>query len=107
MANTFKRVTSKNISNSLVDVYTVPAGITTVVIGTVISNLTPISANVQVIINDGASDINVIGVDTPIPPSTALSFLEGKMVMQAGDIMRVKGSDINQLDVHISIMESD
>jgi len=106
MANTFLRKTSNNIGTSFTTVYTVPASTTAVVIGGVIANISTTTAiNGEVVINDGTNDINMTGVDTPIPTGTSLSFIDGKVVMQAGDVLKVKSSLANNMDVHISIME--
>jgi len=105
MANTFKRQTSNSIGSSYTTVYTVPGSTTTVIIGGVVSNTGTGTVNVEVAVNDGTNDINLTGKDTPIPAGTALSFIDGKVVLQAGDVIKAKGSVANELDVMLSIME--
>ncbi len=106
MANTFLRKTANNIGTSFTTVYTVPANTTTIIIGGIISNISSTtSINGEVAINDGVNDINMTGVDTPIPTGTSLSFIDGKVVMQAGDVLKVKSSLAGNMDVHLSIME--
>jgi len=105
MANTFKRQTSNSIGSSYTTVYTVPGSTTTVIIGGVVSNTGTGTVNVEVAVNDGTNDINLTGKDTPIPAGTALSFIDGKVVLQAGDVIKAKGSVAGQLDVMLSIME--
>jgi hypothetical protein len=46
-----------------------------------------------------------VGEDTPIPSGTALSFIDGKVVLQVGDIIKVKSDTASSLDVHLSVME--
>lgn len=106
MANTFKRQTSNSISTTYVAVYTVPADTTAVIIGGIVSN-TDASTTVSttIIVNDGTNDINLTGADTPIPSGTALSFIDGKVVLQTGDVLKAKGSVAGKLDVMLSIME--
>jgi ACT domain-containing protein len=106
MANTFKRQTSNGIAATLVDIYTVPASTTAVIIGGVVSNTdasTTISTTISV--NDGTNEINLTGTDTPVPSGTALSFIDGKVVLQTGDVLKAKGSVAGKLDVMLSIME--
>jgi len=105
MANTFKRETGNNIGTSLTLIYTVPASTTTVMIGGVLSNTGSATANIAVVTNDGTNDINLTGADTPIPSGTALSFIDGKVVLEAGDTIRASSSVANAVDVHLSIME--
>jgi len=105
MANTFKRKTGNSVGTTLTTIYTVPASTTTVMIGGVISNVTGTDADAVVLTSDGTNDINLIGEDTPIPANTALSFIDGKIVLETGDTVKVQGSAANQLDVHLSIME--
>ena len=106
MANTFKRYTSNGIGTSLTTVYTVPTGKTTVIIGGVVSNTdSSTTINATISVNDGSNEINLTGADTPIPSGTALSFIDGKVVLQAGDIVKAKGSVASKLDIMLSIME--
>jgi len=100
MANIFKRATKDAVGTSLDTVYTCPnttPDTKTVIIGGVISNTGTSTVNAEVAI--------VIGSVT-IPAGTALSFIDGKVVMHEGDILKAKGSVAGQLDVILSIMEA-
>ena len=105
MANTFKRFTSNSVGTSLATVYTVPSRTTTVLIGGVVSNVTTSTVNVTVTATTSSTVINLIGEDTPIPAGTALSFIDGKVVLETGDIIKVKSSAASSLDAHLSAME--
>ena len=107
MANTFKRQTANGIGTAYTSAYTVPAGKTTVIIGGTVANTGALTVNTEIVIFDGSNTINITGTDTPIPAGTALSFIDGKVVMQAGDILKAKGSVAGQLDVMLSFMEID
>jgi len=107
MANTFKRKTSNAIASTLVNVYTVPSSVTAaVIIGGVVSN-TDVANTITttITINDGANEINLTGTDTPVPSGTALSFIDGKVVLETGDVVKAKGSVAGKLDVILSVME--
>jgi hypothetical protein len=106
MANTFLRNTSNAIGTTYTTVYTAPANTTAIILaGTIANTSTSILVNTEVIVNNGTDDINIIGTSTPIPVGTALSFVDGKLVLQAGDVLKVKASVAGQLDVYISLME--
>jgi hypothetical protein len=105
MANTFKRYTSNSIGTSLATVYTVPSSTTSVVIGGIVSNVTADTVNITVTATTSSTVINLIGEDTPLPAGTALSFIDGKVVLETGDIVKVKSSAATSLDAHLSVME--
>jgi hypothetical protein len=106
MANTFLRNTSNAIGTTYTVVYTAPAGTTAIILaGTIANTSTSTLVNTEVIVNNGTDDINIIGTSTPIPVGTALSFVDGKLVLQAGDVLKVKASVASVLDVYISLME--
>jgi hypothetical protein len=106
MANTFLRNTSNAIGTTFTTVYTAPVATTAIILaGTIANTSTTDLVNTEVIINDGTDDINIIGTATPLPTGTALSFVDGKLVLQAGDVLKVKASLAGQLDVYISLME--
>jgi len=106
MANTFKRHTGNAIGTSLTTIYTVPGSVSaTVMIGGVLSNTGAATTYTTVVTNDGTNDINLIGEDTPLPSGTALSFLDGKVVLQTGDTVKAKSTVGASVDVHLSIME--
>ena len=104
MANTFRRYTKNSVGTTLQTVMTVSSPVTaTIVIGGIASNTGNSSVTMEVIANDGTNDINLTGKDTVIPEGSALSFVEGKIVMQTGDTIRVKASA--PIDVQLSVME--
>jgi hypothetical protein len=106
MANTFKRYTSNSVGTSLVTVYTVGGAVNaSVVIGGIVSNVTADTVNVTVTATTSSTVINLIGEDTPLPAGTALSFIDGKVVLETGDIVKVKSSAATSLDAHLSVME--
>ena len=107
MANTFKRHTKNSVGTTFETVYTVTSPVTaTVMIGGVVSNVGTSTIAATVTVTDSSSVIiNLIGEDTPIPSGTALSFIDGKVVLQVGDIVKVKSDTASSLDVHLSVME--
>jgi hypothetical protein len=106
MANTFKRFTYNNVGTTLTTVYTVPLSTKAVVIGGIVSNTAAgVTVDTTVVMHDGTNDISLTGTDTPIPSGTALSFIDGKLVLHAGDVIKVKSSAATSLDAVVSVME--
>ena len=111
MANTFKLKTKAGIDAALVAVYTVPADTTSVVIGLTISNIkgSSVTAGAQVVTasssGENADNVYVIKA-VPLPTGASIEVMAGnKIVLQAGDIIKVQSSVENGVDAILSIME--
>ena len=111
MANTFKLKTKAGIDATLVDVYTVPADTTTVVIGLTIANIkgASVTADAKIISDTSDSETNVnvyIAKDIPLPAGSSVEVMAGnKIVLQTTDKIQVKGSVADAVDATLSIME--
>ena len=110
MSNTFKLKTDTAVGTTLTTVYTVPASTTTVVIGAVLSNITAgqVKANVQIVTasssGENADDVYLVKL-LPIPSGSSFELMEGKVVMETGDLFKVESDTASSLDVALSIME--
>ena len=111
MANTFKLKTKAGIDASLVAVYTVPANTTTVIIGLTISNIkgSSVTSDAQIVTasssGENADDVYLVK-DIPLPAGSSIEIMSGnKIVLEAGDIVKVKGSVTNAIDALLSVME--
>jgi len=100
MANTFKNYTSSSVGTSPVTTYTVPASTTAVMIGCSVSNTTGSQISV---------DVQVAGVylvkGAPIPANSALSLLDGKIILETTDTVVVTSSAATSADVIVSVLE--
>lgn len=100
MANTFKNYTSSSVGTSPVTVYTVPASTTAVTIGLTVANTS--ASQIEV-------DVQCAGVyvikDAPIPAGSALSVLDGKIILEATDTLVVTSSAATSADVILSVLE--
>lgn len=98
--NTFLNYTSSSVGTSPVTTYTVGALTTAVVIGLNIANVT--AAQIAV-------DVQVAGVylvkGVPIPANSAISVLDGKIIMEAADTCVVTSSVAASCDVILSVLE--
>ena len=116
MANTFKTVTHTGMSNSAgtpETLYTVPSSTTTVVIGLTLCNITTSSVLIDVHLerdtsnSGGGTNANIhLAKDVPIAVGSSLELLAGnKVVLEAGDVLRVDCSVADKLSGTLSIME--
>jgi len=127
MANTFLRKTSKSVGIAASDStwwqvgantagasqtgrYEVAADTTTTVIGLSITNVTGSSVDVDVAISDTMADIDddiSLASSVPIPSGSVLVLVGGdqKLNMVTGDLIKVKSSATNSLDVCMSVLE--
>ena len=105
MANTFKRSSADAVGTSAEVLYTVPGSTRAVLIGGLLSNTSNATCNATVTVTIGSDVINLIGENTPIPANTALSFIDGKIVVMTTDVVKVKGSVAGAIDAHLSYME--
>ena len=128
MANTFLRKTSKSVGIAASDstwwqvgantagasqtgAYTVTgSGKTTTVIGLSVTNVTGSSVDVDVAISDDMADIDddiSLASSVPIPSGSVLVLVGGdqKLNMVTGDLIKVKSSATNSLDVCMSVLE--
>ena len=111
MANTFKLKTKAGIDASLVTIYTVPSSTTTVVIGLTIANINAgsVTADAQIVTasssGENADDVYVVKA-VPLPAGSSIEIMSGnKIILEAGDVVKVGGSTTNCLDAILSIME--
>jgi len=100
MANTFKNYTSASVGTSPVTTYTVPSATTSVLIGCTVANTT--ASGIVV-------DVQVAGVylikDAPIPTGSALSVLDGKVILETTDTIVVTSDTATSADVIASVLE--
>ena len=100
MANTFKNYTSASVGTGATTVYTVPSATTSVMIGCNLANRT--ASQIKV-------DVQVAGVylakDVPIPAGSALSVLDGKIILETTDTVVVTSDTASSCDVIVSVLE--
>ena len=112
MANTFKVVTKAGVTSEDV-IYTACSGITTIVLGLVLGNTTNAQITGTVTLNtntDNRSGDNneanqavELVTAAAIPAGSSLSVVDGKVILEDSDEIKVTGSGAT--DVILSIME--
>jgi len=122
MANTFRNKTSKGVGTSYFQVgansagasqtgaYAVPSSTETTVIGLSLSNITTSSVDVDVALSATmANTTNDLSMATsvPIPAGSTLVLVGGdqKLVMETGELVKVKSSAASSIDVIMSLLE--
>ena len=127
MANTFLRKTSKSVGIPANDAgwwqvgassagasqsgaYTVGGSTTTTVIGFSITNVTTSSVDVDVSLSTTMDNITndiALASSVPIPSGSTLVLFGGdqKLNMVTGDLIKVKSSANNSVDVCMSVLE--
>jgi len=100
MANTFKNYTSASVGTGATTTYTVPSSTTAVVIGCNLANRTG---------SQIAVDVQCAGVylvkGAPIPANSALSVLDGKVILETTDTVVVTSDTASSADVIVSVLE--
>ena len=108
MANTFLRKTQRSIGTSATAVggYTVGASTATTIIGLTCANTTTTAITVDVVHSDGANDTYIVkGATVPSGGSLVVVGGDQKVVLEAGDSVKVTSSAATSCDVIMSILE--
>tara|TARA_A100001015_G_C14719629_1_gene605403 strand:+ start:100 stop:426 length:327 start_codon:yes stop_codon:yes gene_type:complete len=105
MAQNFRRFSSNNVGTSVTSVYTADSYDT--IVGIALTNVHTSSINVDVYINDGTNDIYLVK-SAPIPVGSQLQIIDGgaKVVVQSGDVIKVKSDVASSCDVWISAVDA-
>ena len=100
MPNTLTNYTTSNVGTSPATLYTVPASTTGTIVGLQIANTTA---------SQIAIDVQVAGVyvikGAPIPANSALSVLDGKLVVKTTETVVVTSDTATSADVILSVLE--
>lgn len=107
MSNLFKSYPTANVSTSGTVVYTVPAIVSSVGIGLVISNKvnSPVSANVTITRSSNTFYI-IANATIPVGGSLVVAGVDQKLVLLPSDVVIVSSSANNASDVWFSVLEN-
>lgn len=106
MANTFKNYFSKSVGTSAATVFTGPASTQSTVIGMTVANTSAANITVDVYITSGGVDYYLLKAAV-VPVGGALVPIGGdqKVVLEAGDAIKVSASAATSADVVMSVLE--
>ena len=100
MPNTLTNYTTSNVGTSPATLYTVPASTTGTIVGLQIANTTA---------SQIAIDVQVAGVyvikGAPIPANSALSVLDGKLVVKTTQTVVITSDTATSADAILSVLE--
>ena len=119
MANTFKVVTfaaEPNSAGTPYVVYTAGSGVTTVVLGLILTNVNTAQVTAEVelvsttsnraVANNTANETAFLAKDVPIPVGSSVELLSGnKVVLETTDQIRIDCSVADKLSGALSVME--
>lgn len=106
--NIFKTVT-KVLNTSPAGIYTGPVGYTAVVLLAQVANTSSTTETVTFSHQRTVSGIAVtteIVKDFPVPGNDAVSFLDGKLVIETNDVLVISGSNSTNLKFTGSVLET-
>jgi hypothetical protein len=106
MAETFKNAKAK-IQATNTTVYTVPSATTAIVLQAQVANVSATSEEVTVFWEDtsDSSAVTRFVKDLVVPAGVAVGVLDGKLVLEAGDIIKAIGEDNDDAEITVSVLE--
>lgn len=102
--NTFRTITA-TITTTPTTIYTAPNGVSGIVLGTQVANISNQDAVVTAWHVRGITATELVK-NFEIPRGDAMGILSGKLVLQAGDGIRMQALADNTLKITLSILES-
>jgi hypothetical protein len=109
MPETFKFVNATLTTEAITsqNLYTSPANTTSIIFMGQLANIDPTNpAAVSVTAFDvSANNRDYLAANIPVPVSSATTFLTGKLVLEAGDVLSANANGNNRIDVTLSILQ--
>jgi hypothetical protein len=109
MPETFKFVNATLTTAAITsqNLYTSPANTTSIIFMGQLANIDPTNtAAVSVTAFDSsANNRDYLAANVPVPVNSATTFLTGKLVLEAGDVLSANANGNNRIDVTLSILQ--
>ena len=104
--NKFKTVTH-TLTTAKVGIYTCPPGVSSLVIYGNVANVGTSSSvtSFSVYHSRGAVDTPIIE-NGRVPHQDAMSFLDGRLALEVGDVLKIKGDFLNTQKCIVSVLEN-
>ena len=106
MAETF--VNAKAVlADSATTIYTCPAATKAIIIGCQVANIDAAAVDLQIWWTDSSDTdaITHLGYNVSIPAEAVYEPISGKLVLEAGDVLKGLGSVASDLEATVSILE--
>ena len=102
--NVFQTITSV-VGTSTVGIYTAPVGYTGVVLLAQVTNVGSSTQTISFGHRRTGTDTEIVK-DFPVPPKDTVSFLDGRLGLESGDILVISGGSATDLKFTGSILET-
>jgi len=104
--NQFKTIRHE-ITTSNVGIYTAPTGVASIILYAQVSNVGAGSTTYTVTASHSrsGSDFEIVK-DGYVPSNDSLVLLDGKLVLETGDVFKVQGNENGVMKLVVSILES-
>lgn len=102
--NTYKTV-GLAVTTGITTAYTVPNGVSSIHLFSVVSNISTGIATVTVFYNRSGTQFELVK-NAKIPATDALSPISGSLVLEVGDKIEIQGSANDTMKFTMSILES-
>jgi len=103
--NVFKTITHV-VPTSAVGIYTAPVGYAGVVILAQCANTSSDTTHSVTLIHRRSGTDTEIVKDFPVPPRDSVSFLDGRLGLESGDILVISGDTATNLKFTGSVLET-
>lgn len=104
--NRFKTITH-TLTTSAVGIYTCPPGVAALIIYGNVSNVGSSSSVRTFTVQHSRNSVDTTIVSSiGVPASDAMSFIEGRLVLETGDILKISADVNNTMEGIISVLEN-
>jgi len=103
--NVFKTVTNV-VATTNTEIYTAPIGYSGVVILAQCANISSTDTHTVTFIHRRSGTDTEIVKDFPVPPNDSVSFLDGRLGLESGDVLVISGGSATDLKFTGSILET-
>ena len=105
MAQDFERIIANGVGTGATTLRTADSD--DAIVGIMVANVTSSQITVEVYVTVSSVDYHLIK-DAPIPAGSSLQVLDGgaKVVLQNGDILKVKSNTASSADVWVSVVDA-
>jgi hypothetical protein len=106
MPNTYKSFALNLTTNTVTNIYTVPVGRTVILKSFYVANVSTLSDTVEICMRKSGAGADVFLLKgASIGVATTMQAAIDSIVLEVGDILKVKAGTANRLDIVVSFLE--
>ena len=106
--NVFKAV-RHDVTTASVGIYTAPANVASIILGAYAANVSSGIATITADHNrtggDGYGDVAIVN-GIKIPKNDTLSMIDGKLILETGDIFKISATENSTVELTLNILET-